>query len=189
MITVISSTIADQEDEEFVLQLYQGYNRLMYATARKYVSDPSACEDIVQDALVKLIEKKDLLRSRPGCILPTYIVSTIRNTSINYLKRSAHKNQKCISIDEDFFSEIDSDSLPLDELMCLKEQKAQLSQIWNYLSTNERILLEGKYILGYTDRELAKTLCCQPASVRMKLTRAKRKALNLLNSIGKDNKL
>ena len=34
---------ADSNNEEFLIKLYQDYYRLMFATARKYVSDFRAC--------------------------------------------------------------------------------------------------------------------------------------------------
>ena len=48
------------------------------------------------------------------------------------------------------------------------------------LSENDQLLLEGKYLLGYTDTELASLLKCKVGSIRMKLTRARRKALKLI---------
>ena len=68
----------------------------------------------------------------------------------------------------------------LDEQVSLSELKARLSALWPRFSEEEQILLEGKYILGYTDQELALQVECKPASIRMKLTRARRRALQIL---------
>ena len=38
-------------------------------------------------------------------------------------------------------------------------------------------MLEGKYFLGYDDRQLSELLSCAPGSIRMKLTRVRRKVL------------
>lgn len=54
------------------------------------------------------------------------------------------------------------------------------------LSAEDRALLEGKYILGDSDEMLARTLHCKPSSIRMKLTRARRRALKLLEQEGAD---
>lgn len=48
----------------------------------------------------------------------------------------------------------------------------------------ERLLLEQKYVLGWSDNELASMLGIQPQSVRMRLTRAKRKAIQLMKEQG-----
>lgn len=48
--------------------------------------------------------------------------------------------------------------------------------------TNTRWLLEARYILDYSDGELARELGVKPDSVRMALTRARRKARRLMES-------
>lgn len=45
-----------------------------------------------------------------------------------------------------------------------------------------RWLLEARYILDYSDGELARELGVKPDSVRMALTRARRKARRLMES-------
>ena len=62
-----------------------------------------------------------------------------------------------------------------------KEHDKALLDIWPVLPKETQILLKGKYILGYTDQELACQLKCKPSSIRMKLTRARRAALLLLS--------
>ena len=45
---------------KFMEELYMKYRRLMYATALKLVSGRETAEDVVHDAVVKLIEKRKL---------------------------------------------------------------------------------------------------------------------------------
>lgn len=73
-------------DQEFILWLYQEFYRLMFYTAQKYVANQKQQEDIVQESLRKLIEKTPRLRRFQRPILASYIVSTVRNTSIDYFK-------------------------------------------------------------------------------------------------------
>lgn len=74
-------------DQEFISQLFANYERLMYYTVRKYISNPHQCEDIVQTCLEKLIERIQILKKLNDAALANYIVVTVKNTSINYLKR------------------------------------------------------------------------------------------------------
>lgn len=62
--------------------------------------------------------------------------------------------------------------------------KNKISSIWPKLTTQEKIVLESKYILGYNNNEIGKILGCRANSVRMYLTRARRKALDLLMEVG-----
>lgn len=67
------------------------------------------------------------------------------------------------------------------------EHKERLYEVWGQLPEEDLILLEGKYILRCTDSELAEQLHCKPDSVRMKLTRVRRKVFRMMNSNGGDS--
>ena len=167
----------------FMHSLYNEFIGLMVVTAKKYESNPDEVDDIIQDSLLKLIPKISILQGLERCILAAYIVSTVRNTAINHVKKK-HITMKHHVKEE--ISDIPEDALPLDELLILREKKNCLMQIWAILPEDDRILLEGKYILGYTDTELANELKIKPSSIRMKLTRARRKAFNLMTNIEGD---
>lgn len=166
--------------QEFITHLYREYGRLLYFTAQKYNSNPHQCEDIVQDCLEKLIEKVDTLQNLNQAALASYIMITARNTAINYLKRQGHEMERVISLAE-LSKEMDHDPAPaIDDQLIWKERMNQVRAGWSLLDEETKSLLERKYILGYDDKQLAKMLGCQPNSVRMKLTRAKRKAIEFL---------
>ena len=159
-------------------QLYLKYERLMFSTARKYVSEPADQKDIVQEAIIKLMKKFSVLRPMACCTLASYIVFTIRNTSIDFLRQQGRKNENIVSLDaKTDVDGFESSHISLEDTVILKNQKAKLRTIIDSLSEEEAFLLRGKYIWGYTDAELAEQLQCKTGSIRMKLTRARRRAL------------
>ncbi len=166
-------------EEEFVLWLYQEYHRLMFFTAQKYIADQLVQEEIVQECLRKLIEKTNLLRQFKQPVLAGYIVSTVRNTAINYLKIQQGENDRIVNLIELTTQEALGEP-SIDDKLILQEEIELFKKIWPSLEKETRILLEGKYILGYDDNRLSQLLGCQTSSVRMKLTRARRKALALI---------
>lgn len=174
---VIHST--SLSDQEFISQLFANYERLMYYTVRKYISDPHQREDIVQTCLEKLIDRVQTLKNLNDAALANYIVVTVKNTSINYLKRKEVESSKY----EEFrlLSDlIQVPSISLDDIVIYKENLVTLRNIWPLLDEETRLLLECKYFLGYDNKELAKMLGCAPSSIRMKLTRARRSVLKKL---------
>lgn len=180
MLAFICSTVQEPADQEYIIWLYQEFKGIMHATAKKYASEYHTDEDIVQDSILKLIPKVKTLRSLERCVLASYIVSTVRNTGINHLKAHQAEREATVDVSDEKMAGITAGGLNPDELVILKERRAQLGKIWPKLSEDEQAILEGKYIWGYTDVELAQWLKCQPSSIRMKLTRARRKALALL---------
>jgi len=180
MLTFICSAVQDPDDREFMLWLYEEFKYLMFSTAHKYASQPDVVEDIVQEGLLRLIPRVGLLRGMERCTLASYIVTTIKNISINQLKAYDRVKAHTTEYSEDAANSCDTTMLSMDDLMILSEENAQLREIWPMLSDEQRFILEGKYILGYSDKEMAEQLRCKPSSIRMKLTRARRNALALL---------
>ena len=170
-------------DQEFITHTYKKYERLMYYTARKYNSNSQTCEDVMQEALIRLIKKVELLRTLNEYALINYIVVTIRNLSIDVLKKVGVEQQKVVSI-----SDVEDKSGPyhisLDDTLIREEKGRQLIQVLQEMDPQDRWLLECRYFLDYDDEQLANGLGCQPRSVRMKLTRARRKALKLMEGCG-----
>ena len=86
MISFICAIPQEPDDKAFMLSLYDSYYKLMYSIAYKYVSDILTVDDIVQDSIVSLYGKIDILKPMPDKVLAGYIVSTVRNTAINRLR-------------------------------------------------------------------------------------------------------
>ena len=177
--------IENEDDREFMASLYQRYNRLMYDTIIKIAKNPHDTEDILQNALVRLIDKIGLLRSRGHDQLANYIISTCKTTALDYINRSLPKNE--ISLEEcEELPEPGTDFHYNDhavELRLVKgEELEALYQVLPRLDTNTRCLLEGYYFQGRSMAELGEELGIKPDSVRMALARARRKAFELLQN-------
>ena len=179
MISAIIAAIETPEDRDFIISLYQDYYLLMFATAKEYFPSQSDREDVVQTSLESLIRNIDTLRALSRCTLVSYIVITIRNTSYNLLKRNKRDADLFVKMEHN--PEVDelAAKLSADEMFMLIHRKNLLSRIWDQLSAEDRFLLNGKYVVGCSDQELAASLNCKPSSIRMKLTRARRRALTL----------
>ena len=86
MIPFAILAIEDSDDRDFMEHLYTNYQRLMYSEIRKIISDHLATEDLLHSVIVKLIDKISLLRSLTKAKLINYIITTCRNTALNYLR-------------------------------------------------------------------------------------------------------
>ena len=69
--------------------------------------------------------------------------------------------------------------------MIARENAELLMQVLQQMPEAEALLLREKYMMGYSDEYLAKQIGCQPKSVRMKLTRARRHALQAMQEAKK----
>ena len=168
------------EDREFILSLYNEYARLMYFTARQYTAEADTQNDIVQESLLRLIRNTSTLRGLDPPALSTYIVTTVKNVSIDALRKEKRIREHTVELDDESVRELASPEPAPDELMAALEDRGRLTAALASLPEDERLLLEQKYFLGSSDRELARSFRCKPGSIRMKLTRARRHMLSIL---------
>ena len=166
--------------------LYKEYHLLMFSVAKQFCPRKEDCEDLVQTCLERLIQNISTLRALKRCTLASYLVSTIRNTFYTQYTRERKVLPQCIS-----FEEATEPYDPIDDQFTMAlierlDREELLSQLWARLSEEERLLLEGKYFLTRSDKELAQVLGCRASSIRMKLSRARRNALHILNSLEED---
>lgn len=181
MIAWIMASVSEPDDQAFMIELYQRYDRLMFSTTRKYIDDPHIREEVVQDTLVALIQNISTLRTMGQCQLGVYVRVAVRNRAITYLRARKRAQEHFVSLDEQNGEHLSSDGPTLDELVLRGETVERLEELWDVLPPEDHLLLEGRYILGYSDQELAAQLGCKPDSIRMKLTRARRRALERLS--------
>lgn len=133
MLALLTAAIENPDDREFMTQFYLEYERLMYATVRKRLTDPEAAKDIVQECVIRLIPKIPFLRRQERCIKASYVVSTVRNTTINYMRKQGRTDGRCCSLEEQEEQDMAIPEPSLDERIMLAEQKERLMQIWSSL--------------------------------------------------------
>ena len=163
-------------NEAFFVALFQKYSKLIFHVAKRYQTQGVDIQDIVQESLMNLLSHESLLKTLSAEVLTSYIYYTVKNTAISQLR----SRQKIISNE---FSLEESESELLHNSTAIIQQiemKTMIEPVLDSLPENERMLLTYKYLLDYSNSEIARLIGCKPESVRMMLSRARRKALCLL---------
>ena len=106
MVGLICAFSPEPDHRDFMIWVYNEFKNLMYSTAYKYTESPDTADEIVQGALVNLIKKVETLRPMKRCVLAGYIVTTVRNASINELKNRAHHYEMTVEYGEDIIEEL-----------------------------------------------------------------------------------
>lgn len=172
------------KEQKFMNELYFEYERLMFFVAKQYASNLYEQEEIVQNALVQLLQKGDTLQKLEPNARASYIAVTLRNTAINYRRKLEREQKRQISLETVSEEMAELQLPPADTFLVHAENKAELLRAYQGLSEGDRHLLAGKYILHLSNAELAQQFQCTPGSIRMKLTRVRRRFLALLKKEG-----
>ena len=182
MIPFVILAIEDESSRDFMIRFYESSVKRMYCEARKYFSHAEDVEDVVSDAVVKLVDKIDLLLEIDERRRLAYAVTTVRHLALHALPRKDRFQTVNFDVLEEQLPSLDG-SFPEEKL--LREQcNVRLQELFHALSTDDRLILEEKYILQWSDAEIAKALGIQPDSVRMRITRAKHRVAKALTEQG-----
>ena len=176
MMPLALMTIEDNDDRAFLTQLYQQYGGLMYRVAYDCLRDHHDAQDVVNDVIVKLIDKIPLLRGRERCVVRSYVVSAIRRTSLNALKKRGRK----VLLDEEALADMPDDHATVEADAIARASQADIAAALGRLPERERQLLRWKYFEEYADEEIAALLGIGKDSVRAYLTKARRHMRALL---------
>lgn len=182
---IFTTMINDVDDRAFMQEVYQQNERLMYAIALKYASNTQDCEDIVHDTVERLCKNIIKIKGLSNSALRAYVVYAVRNTAINFRKHQATINRHIQQLsDDDLSNEYDQPESIIERIEDLKEKRTSLTKVWMQLTDAEQELLYRKYVLEQTTEELAGIFQCSRDSIRMRLSRVRRKSLRLMKGEG-----
>jgi RNA polymerase sigma-70 factor (ECF subfamily) len=168
--------VLSDDENEAIAKIYEKHHKRMLYQARKILGADRA-EEIVQDVFINLMgklgkEKISDLCDKPGL----FFVIVVKNYSINVLKQET-KKIKAAQFDEnnenaDIFT---TTALNPEDAAMDHEDRDRLVCLIRQLKPAVRQLLEYKYIIGYSNKEIADILEISQTLVSTRIERAKKK--------------
>lgn len=186
MIPLVIMTIEDEDDRAFMTEVYVRYERLIYSEIYKLMNDRWMVEDVMQTTLMKLIDQLARLRGMDERHRINYIITAARNNAISALRTHSNRSSASLEAQQEAGWDIGSD-ISVEETVLLGEKIGRLKDVWPKLDARSRYLLESKYILDASSREMAQALGIKEDSVRVELSRARRRARQLLREPAGDD--
>lgn len=175
---IVILAIENESDREYMASVYEEFNRLIFWQIHEIEPSCHDGEDIVNEVLIKLIDKIDTIKGFERETLINYIITTTRNVMYNYLNEKTRYYRKVYDGDDSSIA----DDYDLEGEVFDRIDIESLSELWPSVDEPTRDILERKYILEQPDAEIAKTLGIKTTSVRMYLTRARKSAYKQLKS-------
>lgn len=161
--------------------VYLKYVKMLYYIVSNYIFEKSLIEDVIHDTFLKLIPQVSKLQTFDENRLRAYISAAARNTAYTKSIKLKKLRQNFATDDpESLLTDIPDNSLSYDEILIKQEEALKFRTLVQMLEPNDRFLLEAKYIEQLSDNEIADILHVKPSSIRMMLTRVRRKLLNQL---------
>lgn len=170
-----------EEDQLFLMRLYEENEKHMLRTARKILGQyqyTDDVEDVMQDAIETIIEQfhKNNKRIRDGDT--GYIVTIVKSRAFDKIRKNAlaRGREVHVKVDEDgelVDLEIVDTSIPLAENVEEKDELGRLAVYIQMLAPIYRIVLEKKVVFELKNKEIAKELGISESTVSSRLQRAR----------------
>lgn len=165
-------------DTLFFQKFYEDNKEFMYYIARKYAPNPSDCEEVMQEATLRLIHNIASLQNLNENKIAKYVSLTVKSAFLDCEKRKHHDT--LIYLENDAIEALLTERDPQNDLDVMMADVLSVEKLRKSLPPKDWTVLEGKYMLGYTQEELGNILGISPDSVRMALHRAREKARVIL---------
>jgi len=166
---------ARRKDAEAFAALVRQFERLALSIAFGVLGDASAASDVAQDAFIRAWERLGDLREPER--FGTWLCGITRNLAIDALRR--RKTTEPLSAVSEAADAMRWTADPVTEAGRREEQKRIASAIAS-LDELSRLVVVMRYYENASSKEIAEALDLTPASVDMRLSRARRQLKALL---------
>lgn len=141
---------------------------IIFRTALRIVLNREEAEDIVQDTLMKLWQRRDELEQVKN--LEAFALSSARNLAIDRKERMENRN---VSLDDEAHNRPDEGSLGGDSHIVQQETHHFITSIIHSLPEKQRTILQLRDIEGKNYKEIANLLSITESDVKVSLFRAR----------------
>ena len=167
-----------RENRRFFNKFYEDYKNYMYFTARKYADAVEDCEDLVHDAIVRLIHNIPTLKGLNHLESLKYISLTVKSVYLD--NDRIRKKDGLVFLDDAELEDVMIEQLVMENSDSAISAKLKVQKLKSALPAKDWLLLDAKYNLGLSQEEIGKLINVAPDSVRMLLHRARKKAKRIL---------
>ena len=162
------------KDREAAAGFFDAYFARLYRFVALRVDEPQACEDVVQEAMIKAI--RNLHTYRGEAALFTWLCQICRNEISNYFQRFGKNESMQVSLDDEQNLRAALESLEFSDADGIVEQMTieKIVQLTlDYLPNKYSKALEWKYLEGLSVDEIADRLGTGVVAAQSVLARAR----------------
>lgn len=170
MIAVYLAMLETDVDRDKFMKLYESYEKKLFAIALRILENNEKAEDAVQQAWLRIIQHWERVSCLEWDLAGGYAVTTVKNTAIDILRQEKRVEPLPATWDPPAREES-------------QDEYQYLVSLIQTLPDTYRRILELKYVEEYSNREIAKRLKMNEATVA---TRARRGKMMLRERLDKE---
>lgn len=172
-ILLMIDAIAENEDERvFLEETFDKYNRLMFSVAYKYGLQRHDAEDVVMESVLSIHKNLTTIRDLNVEKKQVYIVSIVRNASLDFLRREKRRGMVFQNVENDKMERLASQE-SVEEKMTLQDEIKLVMKAIHVLPERERQVMYMKYSRNMESEDIASSLGLSLESIRKYLSRGR----------------
>ncbi len=175
----------DAEEQAFMMEFFRMFKHEMPLMAMSMVRDWDIATDIASNAIERLCENVETLMKLNESATRSYVHKVILSSTADFFRKEQREN---FDLAQRWGEELEiftsSEPRFVEDLAICNLSGRELLECLKELPKKDYDLLMGKYFLNLEDEELAEMFNCKTSSIRMKLTRARQKARDILDKGG-----
>lgn len=153
---------------------YIPYHQKLYRVAYRLLEDACDAEDVVQEAYIKLWNKRDELIDVTNS--EAYCVILLRNLCLDFLRA---KKKHLFQSTEDT---VISDNMVLSDEIETSDEIKHIETIIDLLPEQQRKIIKLRHFDDYSNEEIEEIMGLTSVNVRVLMSRARKKIKELFNS-------
>lgn len=182
MLLVYLFALETEQERHNLTELYEANKAMLLRYALKITSNQEMAEDAVHNTFLSVIKHKETLLSLPNKDFRIRAIIIVKNKCIDLLRRQkAYTDSTLDEIEYD----LDSREPAIDDQIIIRDEYDAIRRNINSLDEISRQVLEMKYILGMSYKEIGAKLGMTPKHVGTRIERAKAKVRKLIAQEGK----
>lgn len=181
MLIIYLAALDSDEEKIKMTDIYEQYKTVMLRYAKAILQNTELAEDAVHNAFLAIIKHKDKFFTLSHKELRTQVVIITKNKCIDLLRKNSAFTTDSI---EDMDDVLVANDDPIEEHLIQSEKYESIKKHVASLDETSRLVLEMKYILGMTYREIGEELNITAKHVDTRIMRAKEKVRKLIMKEG-----
>lgn len=169
--------LTDRDTAAFAA-LYDRHSRIAFGLAYRMLGEPSAAEDVVQEAFLSLWRQASTFRPERSAVR-TWLLSIVHHRAVDRLRRTVSRE---VSV-EDEPERVDESTDVEQEVSALLEAR-QVREALGALPADQRRAIELAYFGGHSHSEIARMLDVPLGTVKGRLRIGLQKMRALLSEAG-----
>lgn len=152
--------LENDDDRQKFISIYNKYHAQLEKVSINILSDSKDAEDAVQNTWVQVIKHYHKIPEIPCEQLLFWLISIVKNESLKVLR----KKRKNVPLEDwDAVTESSDNIMDYNELV----------KLFTKLPETYRTTLEMKFLLQYTEKEIAQHLCISETAVSTRVNRGR----------------